>query len=95
MSETLTKKELATAIKESLCTTQSAGMDAINTVLEEIANALAQGKEVDLYGFGKFERKHLPERQGVNPLTKEKITIQASNTVRFKPAKALKTKVNE
>ncbi|MCK5297170.1 MAG: HU family DNA-binding protein, partial [Alphaproteobacteria bacterium] len=34
-------------------------------------------------------------RDGKNPRTGEKIRIQASNTVRFKPGKSLKDTVNK
>jgi DNA-binding protein HU-alpha len=45
-------------------------------------------------GFGSFVQKHRPERQGKNPQTGEAITIKASNSVGFKPGKALKDAVN-
>ena len=49
---------------------------------------------VSLFGFGTFNCKHRDERTGRNPATGEAITIAASNTPVFKPAKAFKEKVN-
>ena len=44
-------------------------------------------------GFGKFEVKQREEREGVNPKTKERITIAASKSPVFKPSKLLKEAV--
>ena len=49
----------------------------------------------DLAGFGKFEITERKAREGFNPLTKEKIQIEASKSVKFKVAKALKEAVNK
>ena len=44
-------------------------------------------------GLGKFAICNRPERMGVNPATKEKMTISASKSVKFKPCKKLKEKI--
>ena len=41
-------------------------------------------------GFGTFEIRERAERQGINPRTREPITIAASKSIVFKPGKALK-----
>ncbi|SNT20029.1 bacterial nucleoid protein Hbs [Sphingomonas laterariae] len=66
----------------------------VDAVFTEIAEAAASGHEVSINGFGKFATKRTAERQGLNPATKEPITIQAATKIGFKPAKALKDKVN-
>ena len=43
----------------------------------------------------KFEITERKAREGFNPLTKEKIQIEASKSVKFKVAKALKEAVNK
>jgi DNA-binding protein HU-beta len=68
--------------------------DIVARTFEEISTALANGENVQLTGFGTFELRQRSERQGVNPRTKESITIPASKTVGFKPGKALKESVN-
>lgn len=47
-----------------------------------------------LAGVGTFKVKDRAEKEGINPLTKEKITIAAKKVVAFKPGKALDEKVN-
>ena len=60
---------------------------AVNAVFSAVENALAEGEKVQLAGFGTFEVRERPEHQGLNPRTKEPITIAASRTAAFKPGK--------
>ena len=66
----------------------------LDAVFSTISYALAKGEKVDVTGFGKFETKERPERNGRNPQSGEQIVIPASIAPKFKPAKALKDKVN-
>jgi len=51
-----------------------------------------EGDKVALLGFGTFSVTERPERQGINPATKEKITIAAKKVVKFKAGSALEVK---
>lgn len=62
---------------------------AVDAVLESISQALANEDKVQLIGFGTFAVVEKPERTGINPKTKEKITISARKAVKFKPADGL------
>lgn len=62
---------------------------ALDAVLESISQALANQDKVQLIGFGTFQIIEKPERTGINPQTKQKITIPARKAVKFKPADAL------
>ncbi len=57
---------------------------ALNFVLEAIMNGLKKDKSVQLIGFGTFSVAERAARTGVNPKTKAKIQIPASQTVKFK-----------
>lgn len=76
------------------------GMTQIETkkflegILDAIEEALIAGEKVKLQGFGSFEVRDVAERVGVNPTTKEKITISARKRPVFKASKALKDLVN-
>lgn len=59
-----------------------------------IGDAAARGEEISLNGFGKFSVKRTPARDGRNPRTGEPMTIKAANKIGFRPAKALKDKLN-
>lgn len=68
--------------------------EIVNSVFDNMVEALSNGETVDIFGFGKFEVTERKERDGINPATKERIRIKASKNVKFKPAKSLKDKVN-
>lgn len=63
---------------------------ALNSVLDGIQAGLRMDAKVQLLGFGTFSVKDRAAREGRNPKTGEKMTIQASRTVAFKPAGAVK-----
>jgi len=48
---------------------------------------------VTIAGFGTFKVTHRGAREGINPQTKERITIQAVNTPKFTAGKRLKEAV--
>ena len=91
----MTKNELSSKIAGSFSgLDEQIVKDIVTRTFEEISTSLANGENVQLSGFGTFELRQRSERKGVNPRTKEPITIPASKTVGFKPGKALKESVN-
>lgn len=60
-----------------------------------VSKELAKSNDVQLIGFGTFTVTKRAAREGINPLTKEKIKIAASKAPKFKPGKALKDLVNK
>lgn len=57
----------------------------VNAVLGIIADNLCEGDhEIAIPDFGRFFVKHVAERQGTNPATGEKMTIEARDKVVFK-----------
>ena len=68
--------------------------EALDATFNYISEALANGERVQIAGFGTFQISERAERQGLNPRTKEPITIAASKNVRFKAGKQLKEAVN-
>lgn len=63
---------------------------AVDAVLESIQQALQNGDNVQLIGFGTFEVRDRVAREGRNPHTGETLTIPARNVPVFKAWKALK-----
>jgi DNA-binding protein HU-beta len=72
---------------------KKAAADAVDAVLDGIAEALAAGDEVNFTGFGKFSVAERGPRQGVNPRTGERITIAGGRVPKFSAGAALKNKV--
>lgn len=46
--------------------------EIVNSVFDDMVEALSKGETVDIFGFGKFEVTERGERDGINPATKEK-----------------------
>lgn len=91
----MNKKDLIENIALNNPTLTKKSVDEIvNTIFDDMAEALSKGETVDIFGFGKFEVTERGERDGINPVTMEKIRIKASKNVKFRPSKSLKDKVN-
>lgn len=88
------KPDLAAYIADKADLPAGKAADVLSAILDEITNALSRKESVSLIGFGTFEPRHRNARTGKNPQTGETIQIAASNTVGFKPGKALKGAVN-
>ena len=90
----MNKAELVAAVAEKTGFTKKDAEVAINAMVASIEDALVNGDKVQLIGFGNFEVSKRPAREGINPATKEKITIAAANVPKFKAGKALKEALN-
>lgn len=88
------KPELVDAIADQADISKDKANQALNAMLEAITSALKSEDTVNLVGFGTFLQRSRAARTGKNPQTGEPIQIAASNTVAFKPGKALKEAVN-
>ena len=66
----------------------------VNTVLNEIGDALADGNRVELRGFGAFSVKERDARTGRNPRTGEKVEVERKWVPFFKTGKDLRERLN-
>ncbi len=88
------KPELASAIaKETGLSKEKAG-EVINAFIDAVTDTVAENESVALIGFGTFSQRHRQATTGKHPQTGEPISIAASNSVGFKPGKALKEACN-
>jgi nucleoid DNA-binding protein len=88
-SKTVGRKELAKRISQEAHLSQKQAAVVLETTLSAIREALQEGNEVVLVGFGSFRVKQSAPRSGVNPRNKEHIEIPAKERVRFSPGKEL------
>lgn len=84
------KPELAAYIADKADIPRDKAQQVLTVILDEITNTLSRNDSVSLIGFGTFEKRHRSARSGKNPQTGAPIAIAASNTVGFKPGKALR-----
>lgn len=89
----MNKAELINAIAEKANLTKADAKSALDATIEAIADALVNNEKVALIGFGTFSVTEKGERTGINPATKEKITIPAKKVVKFKAGAELAEKV--
>ena len=90
----MNKAQLVAAMAENAGMTKKDAEKALAAFEEVVTTSLQKGEKIQLVGFGTFEVVNRPARTGINPQTKESITIEASNTPKFKPGRALKDAVN-
>lgn len=91
----MNKAELIDAMAKETSLTKKDVESVLNSFVNVVSNELAKKEKVQLVGFGTFETRERAERQGVNPQTKEQITIPATIAPAFKAGKALKDLVNK
>jgi integration host factor subunit alpha len=75
--------------------TMTQATDYVETVLNTIKDTLAGGEDVLISGFGKFSLREKRARTGRNPVTGEKLILDARRVVTFKPGMILKEQVNQ
>ena len=66
----------------------------VNTVFEEIIDAMARGDRVELRGFGAFSVKKRDARTGRNPRTGESVDVDEKHVPFFKTGKLLRDRLN-
>ncbi|MEI2805958.1 MAG: integration host factor subunit beta [Albidovulum sp.] len=67
----------------------------VNTIFEEIIEALARGDRVELRGFGAFSVKKRDARAGRNPRTGDSVAVEEKHVPFFKTGKLLRDRLNE
>lgn len=86
----MTKTDLIAQVAANTEMSKKSAEMAVNAAFEALGKAMAEGEKISISGFGTFEVRERAERQGINPRTREPITIAASKSIVFKPGKALK-----
>ena len=89
----MNKSELIAKIAEKSGLNQKDAGKALDGLTQAVSDALANGENVTLVGFGTFKVNHRAGRTGRNPQTGAEITIAPSNVPAFVAGKALKDAV--
>lgn len=80
----MNKAELISAIAAESGLSKTDSKKALDAFITSVTGALKSGEKVALVGFGTFSVGERSERRGVNPTTKEIITIPAKKVAKFK-----------
>ncbi len=88
------KQDFVKAVAAAAGVSQDAASKVLSAMIETVTSELQNGGEVNITGFGAFKVSQRAARNGVNPRTKEKITIPARKSPVFRAGKTLKEAVN-
>ncbi|MFL4472202.1 integration host factor subunit beta [Tateyamaria armeniaca] len=66
----------------------------VNTIFDEVTDAMARGDRVELRGFGAFSVKKRDARIGRNPRTGETVDVEEKHVPFFKTGKLLRDRLN-
>ncbi len=94
MSTNLTKAELVSLVAKDTELTKAAAERVLNSMIQNVQDALVKGKTIQLIGFGSFSTTQRAARTGRNPQTGKKINIPAKTVPKFKPGKNLRDAVD-
>lgn len=89
----ITKAAMAEALFDELGLNKREAKELVELFFAEVSNALVNGDDVKLSGFGNFILRRKDQRPGRNPKTGEEIPISARTVVTFKPGQKLKARV--
>ena len=67
----------------------------VKSLLEHMAQSLAQGERIEIRGFGSFSLHYRAPRVGRNPKTGQSVELEGKYVPHFKPGKELRDRVNE
>ncbi|MBV9229630.1 MAG: HU family DNA-binding protein [Chloroflexi bacterium] len=88
-ANTIGRQELSKRIAKQTKLSQKQSAEVLEATLDAIREALQNGDEVRLVGFGSFKVRQSAARKGVNPRDRKPIEVPAKERVRFFPGKEL------
>ena len=90
----MTKADLIDEVSKFSNLTKKETETIVNTIFDNITDALAKGDKVELRGFGSFRIRHRNSRKGRNPKTGDRVDVPSKHVPYFKPGKELKDLIN-
>ena len=91
--KTLTRADLAEAVYRKVGLSRTASAELVETVLDEICEAIVRGETVKLSSFATFHVRSKNERIGRNPKTGEEVPILPRRVMTFKASNVLKNRI--
>ena len=89
----LTKADIANRLFNEVGLNKREAKEFVDAYFETIRQALENGENVKLSGFGNFQLREKNQRPGRNPKTGEEIPISARRVVTFRPGQKLRARV--
>jgi nucleoid DNA-binding protein len=89
----MNKSELVEAISEETTFSKKDVARVLASLTRIVERTLQKGEKVSITSFGSFCASRRPARVGINPATRERITLPSVQVPRFKPGKRLRETV--
>ncbi len=90
---TLTRSDLADSINRSVGLSRAESARMVESILDAITGALADGDEVKLTGFGTFTLRDKRQRIGRNPKTGVEVPITPRRVLGFRASQAMRGRI--
>ncbi|MFC0590699.1 integration host factor subunit alpha [Novosphingobium aquiterrae] len=90
---TLTRADLAEALNRKLGLSRAESLGMVESILEHMCDALEQGENVKISGFGTFLLRDKGERIGRNPKTGVEVPITPRRVLTFRASQMLKDRI--
>ena len=90
----MTKADLIDEVSKISSLTKKETETIVNTIFDNITDALSKGDKVELRGFGSFRIRHRNSRKGRNPKTGSSDDVPQKRVPFFKVGKRLRELVN-
>jgi len=90
----VTKKELIDSIVDRTKEKRTVVRDVVQIFLDSLVEHLGQGRRIELRDFGVFEVRERAPRTAQNPKTLQKVRVPAKRSVKFKPGRLMKDRIN-
>ena len=92
--DTITRAHLAEAVYQEVGLSRNESAELVETVLNEMSDALARGEMVKISSFGSFAVRKKGKRIGRNPKTGEEVPISPRRVLVFRASHVLKDQIN-
>ncbi len=93
-ARTMTRADLSGAVYQEVGLSRRESAELVESVLNEISDALVRGEMVKLSSFGSFSVRQKGERIGRNPMTGEEVPILPRRVLVFRASHVLKDRIN-
>jgi len=90
---TLTRADLADVINRKLGFSRAESLSLVESILGKMSDALADGENVKISGFGSFILRDKRERIGRNPKTGVEVPITPRRVLTFRASQKLKSRI--
>ena len=95
MGKTVTRSQLTEAVYQEVGLSRNESADLVESVLNEMSEALSEGDTVKISSFGSFFVRKKGQRIGRNPKTGEEVPILPRSVLIFRPSHVLKHRIND